>query len=139
MKQIVTGHDNDIGQWVFAQAGAEWTPNRGTAIGLVENGEILAGVVYENFNGRNCFVHLSAVPGRRWLNREFLWFGFHYAFEQLGCERITGMVASTNKQAMRANEHVGMELESILINAAPDGHIVVYRMFREDCKWLNRR
>lgn len=136
--KLLIGENDRVGPWVMGQLGMEWFPGSGTTIGLEdESGEIIAGLVYENCNGVNCFVHIAAVPGRRWGNRDFLYYAFAYPFLQLGCDRISGIVASTNKDALNLNIRVGMELEAVLYGAAPNGHLLIYRMFKKDCKWLS--
>jgi hypothetical protein len=116
----------------------------GRAVGLVDvhddrEPEILASVWFDSFNGANVNIHVAALPGRRWLNREFLWYGFHCPFNEWGVKRVTGLVASSNYDARRFDEHLGFKLEATLKDAAPDGDMLVYVMFKKDCRWLNVR
>lgn len=138
--KIITGADSLVGPWVCQRAGGDWTPGRGVAIGLAhpEKG-LVAGVLYEDWNGANILGHVAAVPGRMWLNREFLWFCFHYPFEQLGVKRITGIVPSSNLEARRFDESLGFELEATLKDAHPTGDLCVYAMTKEKCRWLALR
>lgn len=101
--------------------------------------EILAGVWFEGFNGKNVNMHVAAVPGKRWMTRTYLWLVFHYAFEQLGAARITGLVDESNLAARRFDEHIGFTLEARLRNASHGGDLLVYVMHREDCRWLGLR
>lgn len=131
---IVLHQDERVGKWVADQIGMDWFQGRGVTIGLENSkGELVAGAIYENYNGRNCFVHI-AVKGR--VTKAFLYHGFRFPFEELGCERITGMVASNNRLAVDLNGRLGMELEAVLYDAFPGCHILMYRMFKKDCKWL---
>lgn len=136
MKKIVTNEPELIGPWVCERAGGEWVSGRGSAIGLVEDGEIIAGVLFEDWNGANILMHVAAKPGRRWLNREFLKACFSYPFNQLGVKRVTGVVPSANKDAMRFDLHLGFSLEATLKEAHPDGDLHILAMRREDCRWL---
>ena len=107
------------------------------AIGLRRNGELVAGAVYEGFNGRNMWVHLAGLPGRCWLNRRFLQAGFHYPFVLCGVDRLSGYVNSSNTDARRFDEHVGFHEEARLKGAAPDGgDVILYVMWRQDCRFL---
>lgn len=134
---MVTGQDAVIGPWICKIAGGEWCPGRGVTIGLMDDtGDLIAGVLYEDYNQANITMHIAAVPGRRWLCREFLWFCFYYPFEQLGCKRVTGLVAASNLEARRFDEHLGFQLEATLEDAHPDGDLLVYKMRKEDCRWL---
>lgn len=103
---------------------------------LLKGPEIIAAVVYENYNKANIFMHVAAKPGRKWLNRHFLHEGFKFPFVTLGCARITGWVEASNVDAQRFNEHLGFVKEAVLERAAPDkGDVIIYRMFREDCRY----
>lgn len=107
---------------------------------LKKDGETVAAALYTEFNGPNIFVHLAGSPGRHWLTRDFLYWGFHYPFEQLGCQRMTCLVDASNAASQRFCEHVGWTKESVHPRAARDGgEMIVYRMFREDCKHVQER
>ena len=51
-------------------------------------------------------------------------------------KRITGIVASSNEAARKFDEHLGFELEAILLGAHPDGDLLVYKMTADKCRWL---
>ena len=42
------------------------------AIGLERDGALVAGVLFEGFNGQNIWMHVAAEPGGRWMSRRFL-------------------------------------------------------------------
>ena len=106
-------------------------------IGLEKDGELIAGALYEGFNGQNVWVHLAGQPGKRWMNREFLRYGFHYPFNEMGVKRISGYVNASNTEARRLNEHFGYQEEVRLKGAAPDGgDVILYVMWRENCRFL---
>ncbi|MCK9988638.1 MAG: hypothetical protein AzoDbin1_05110 [Azoarcus sp.] len=136
-KRIIVGKDNIVGPWVCSRIDGTWVPGRGSTIGLLhlEHG-LIAGALYEDCNGANVLMHGAAVPGGAWLCREFLWFMFHYPFEQLAVRRITAVVPEGNAQARRFDEHLGFRLETRLKDAHPSGDLLIYEMRREDCRWL---
>lgn len=104
---------------------------------LKRDGEIIAAALYVENNGTNCFVHLAGQPGRRWLTREFLFWGFHYPFVQCGLKRMTCWVEETNTDSIRFCEHIGWTLEAVLKGAGQDGvDVRIYAMKREDCKYV---
>ena len=110
-----------------------------TGLGLVRDGEFVAGVIYEGFNGVNVWMHVAAEVGRKWLNREFLRYCFEYPFEELGVQRVSGAVDASNIDARRFDEHLGFKQEAVLHGAAADGgDIILYVMRREDCRFLAR-
>lgn len=107
------------------------------AIGLRRHGALVAGAIYEGFNGHNMWVHLAGEDGARWMTRDFLRAGFGYPFLVCGCSRISGYVNESNTSARRLNEHLGWEPEARLSRAAPDGgDVILYVMKREDCRYV---
>jgi RimJ/RimL family protein N-acetyltransferase len=108
-----------------------------TGIGLKEDGQMIAGVLFEDYNGVNIHMHVAALPGRRWMTREYLFTCFAYPFVQLGCNRITGTVEASNLDARRFDEHLGFTQEALLKGAARDGgDVIIYVMFREHCRFI---
>jgi len=137
MKRVV-GHLSEIvGPWVCARTGGEFSPIGSSTIGLLdEDGTVVAGAVYDNFNGTSICVHLAG-EGRNWLNREFLRAGFRYPFDQLKVKKLLGLVPSTNMLARRFDEHCGFQLEAVVTEAAQDGaDLLIYSMRRENCRFL---
>jgi RimJ/RimL family protein N-acetyltransferase len=124
----------------FVQAtigkGTAFSPEHAAAIGLERDGELIAGVIFDNYNGANCAMHVAAIPGKRWLDREFLYVCFGYPFNQLGLKRVTGMVCSSNLEALRFDLHLGFVQEAVLKDATTDGDLILLVMRRENCRWL---
>lgn len=126
-----------VGPWVCEQAGGTWVEGRGTAIGRVRDGRLVAGVLYEDFNGANVICHIRGDSG--WASRGYLGVIFDYPFRQLGVKRITVPVCSTNTACRKLVEHMGFTLESTLAEATPLGDMLLYRMFASECKYLRGR
>ena len=106
-------------------------------IGTSENGFICGGVLFHMWNGPNVFMHCSS-EGKRWITKSYIFRVFDFAFKVLNVNRITGMVSSSNSQAINFNKHVGFEHECTLKNADPTGNIEVYVMWKDTCKWVSR-
>jgi RimJ/RimL family protein N-acetyltransferase len=108
-----------------------------TAIGLRKGGELVAGVIYDGFNGHNVWMHVGAHPGKRWLTRSFRAAAFIYPFTQMGCSRVSAYVECTNLTARKFDEHIGFHQEAVLTGAASDGgDVIIYVMHKEDCRFL---
>lgn len=108
------------------------------AIGLRRDGRLVAGVIYEGFNGCNMWVHLAGEPGARWMTRDYLRACFAYPFLVCGVQRLSGYVAASNLAARRLNEHFGYRVECTLEGAAPDGgDVLIYVMWRRDCRYVD--
>lgn len=137
MKRIITDSKR-IAQFVHDTMGHVGATDY-TAIGLEDDGKIVAGVLYDNYNGASVNTHIAANNSKRWMNREYLHFIFWYPFEQMKVKRLTALVAENNTDSRNFVKKLGFDLEATLQDADPDGDLLVYRMFRDQCKWLNMR
>lgn len=107
------------------------------AIGLERAGRLVAGVLYEGINPRNAWMHVAAEPGARWLNRAYLRACFAYPFQVCGLRRVSGYVDASNTAARRFDEHLGFREEARLMGAAADGgDVILYVMWRDECRFL---
>lgn len=134
----VSFDEDVIGPWVCARAGGEYHKGRFKAIGRVkEDGQIMAGVLYEESNGVNVVCHIAAVG--RWANKHFLWLIFHYPFVQLGVNRITTVIEPQNVKSLEFVKRLGFEFETSLKDSHPLGDMQIYRMFKRECRWLEQK
>lgn len=127
-----------IAAFVARKIGASPKRDNFTAIGLIEDDKLIAGVVYSDFNGSNITAAIAG-EGRNWMSREFLWFMFYYPFIQAGAKRITACVEQTNIVSQQFVEKLGFELEFPMKDAGKTGDLLIYRMFKKDCRYLERR
>ena len=124
-----------LGPWICQQVKGVHYPQRGSTIGLLnEQDEPIAGILYEDYNKANVMIHVASQG--TWDSPEFLHIIFDYPFNQLGVKRITGPIASNNTRAIALAERFGLEYETKLVDAHPDGDILIYKMTRERCKEL---
>jgi RimJ/RimL family protein N-acetyltransferase len=108
------------------------------AMGLTQGSEIIGVVAFNHFYHPTICMHVWGKPGALWCTREFRFHAFYYPFEYLRCARITGLVPEGNQAARRFNEHLGFRLEGKMERALPNAeNLLIYRMFREECKWTN--
>jgi RimJ/RimL family protein N-acetyltransferase len=134
-KRIIFENER-VGQWVCARTGGLYDA-ASTSIGLCQNGEIIAGVLFDQYNGRSACMHVAAVPGARWMTKGYLWVCFDYPFNQLKLNKILGLVDSTNLPARRFDEHLGFQLECCVKDAGRDGDLLIYTMTKQQCRHLN--
>ena len=104
-------------------------------IGLARGGALVAGVVYAEWNGPNVVCHIAA-EGKRWATRQYLWTIFDYPFNQLKVKRITVCVGEGNRASRRFVEHLGFTMEAELAGAHSTGHLRIYRLWRDECRYL---
>ena len=102
--RIVADRPDVVGPWVYREIGKLWIndPGFGTALGWVNNqGELVAGVTFTNYDGANVWIDAAAKAKTRWADRRALWAVFSYCFDQLGCVRVSSMVPEDNKVAQK--------------------------------------
>jgi RimJ/RimL family protein N-acetyltransferase len=105
-------------------------------VGLEIGGDLVAGVVYQQYNGSNVWMHIAIVPERR-VTFEFVWYVFHYPFIELGCKRVGASVDMSNAASRRICERVGFLEEARLRGAGSDGgDVVLYVMWKEGCRYV---
>lgn len=126
-----------LGPWVCQEPKRKWISGTASAIGKVKNGSPLVAVLYEDFTGTSVTMHIRGDDG--WADRGFLWMMFHYPFVQLGCKRITAPISEANKKCIKLVENMGLTLECRLSQATPEGDLLIYRLFKEDCRFLGDR
>lgn len=136
MKTVIYGQNERVIDWVGKRVN-ELDFGSANGIGLEEDGELIAGVVFNLYTGPSISMHVAAVPGKRWMTKEYLWRCFAYPFLQLKCNRITGLVRADNYEAQRFDEHLGFKREGVMRRACDDGaDMLVYGMLREECRFL---
>jgi L-amino acid N-acyltransferase YncA len=131
---IVQGQE--VVDWIVAGTGIKLT-DAVQAIGLVKNGNLVAGTAYDCWTGRNIFAH-QRIVGKT--NREYWRAITSYPFNDLGCDRVTVMIDEHNRESINIVKHMGFEEEGRLVGAVQDGSDMVYLvLWKEDCKMLNWR
>lgn len=133
-------HDDSerVGAWVAERVEMRAPWGGFSALGMERDGEIVAGIVMNNYNGTNAAVHMAVdKPGKDMLTLFKLF--CEYAFVQCGLKRITGLVPSDKPDVVAFDKKIGFEEEFVMKFGAPDGadmHILV--MWPEKCRWLNK-
>lgn len=132
-------HGNQLhGNAVMQSFGSAYSPVTMQVISREENGELYGGVVYENYTGVDGSL-LAHVAGFRpnWLNRDMLYVIFDYPFKQLGVRAIFLQVAGKNTESMKFAKSLGFKEYVTLEDVFPDDIMVLLKMKREECRFLN--
>lgn len=130
---IRTGQD--VARWVMKKLHGAYEEGA-EGIGLERHGELIAGVCYENWNGRSIMCHI-VIDGR--LTPEYLFAIYHYPFEYLGVGKIIVPIVESNTESVRLVTKMGFAGEATLRGAHPDGDIVLYSMERQNCRFTGAR
>lgn len=130
-------HGPDVCHWVGVHSGGEYHGG-GQGIGILKDGRIVCGVLFENCNGRSIQIHVALEPGQR-MTREWLYVLFGYAFNQLGVSKIIGPIDSENKASLRFTRHIGFVDEAVIKDAGKHGDLCILTMTRQQCRFLKDR
>lgn len=122
-----------IGHWCAERLGTAYTPERSVAIGLVKDGTIQAGVIFDNWNLRSIMAHI-VVEGR--LTKHFIASIFHYPYQVARVEKIICPVEETNLKSRRLAENMGFVEEARLTDCHPNGSLLLYTLRKSDCRFL---
>lgn len=134
MKRALSFDSELVGPWVCKRIGCKWVPDGGSVIGKLVDGKLVAGVIYQDFNGANIGAHIAGEGN--WADRVFLAVIFDYPFNQIGTKRITAPVCSTNTKSIDLLTKMGFNLEAKLHGATSKGDLLLFSMFKNECKYL---
>lgn len=140
---ILFGADESVARWVSeGVTGRNDIFKEYAAIGILRNGQLVAGVVYHNYHTsldeRPLFIEMSVYSvDKRWCSRHNLKIIFSYPFAQLRLERVQATCAAENRGVQSFLERLGFSKEGYHPKAHLDGSDAVsYGMLKQDCKWL---
>lgn len=138
MLGIVYGRDAEIAEWVRIRAPhADSGFEKYVCIGVERDGELICGVVYNDYRVHS--IHASiASTDPRWACRRTLYTIFAYPFVQLKVGRITTYCGASMTSVRRFNERLGFTQEGLLRRGFGDDDCVIFGMLREECRWLER-
>ena len=136
-KRLIVGPG--VVDWVAKQTNEYGRFGTDVGIGIEENGVIVAGVAYAEFNGVNIVCHIASDLSRRWMTKWYLWAIFDYPFNQAKVDRITVCVGEGNPASRRFVKKLGFVLEATLKGAHPTGDLLIYRMWKSECRFLTLR
>jgi RimJ/RimL family protein N-acetyltransferase len=73
--------------------------DKASAIGFVENGELIGGLVYHDYQPEAGIVEISAAStSKRWLTRRTLFAVFSIPFDRWGCQMVVMRTRADNQQ-----------------------------------------
>lgn len=135
--RVLFGADQLVAQWVKTRIPyINLSPDL-RALGVVHDGDLVAGVVFERYNGVHIEASIAADMHKPWASRRTLRHLFGYPFLQQKCEAITVLVPASNLPSLNLATKLGFEMEALIKYAAPDGSpLIVLKQFRDRCRWI---
>lgn len=139
MKEIVTQHKDIVAAWVATKVGMTGSWGDYYALGILdtEKRALVAGVVFNNWNGANATVHIAMEPGVGRAMVKLFEAVCDYAFTQNGLKRLTGLVPASKPDVLKFDKHLGFEEEFLMKDGAPDGDMHVLVLWPHKCRWLS--
>jgi hypothetical protein len=102
----------------------------------IRGGPILYGGAFNEFRGRDVQYH-AACDDPAILTRSRISLLFRYPFEQLGVERISCVIAASNKRSRRVVEGLGWAHEGTIRGFyADDEDGALYGILKSECRWI---
>lgn len=126
----------DIGHWTALRVQGSFHVEHAQAIGLKREGRIVAGVIYENWNGRSIVCHI-AIEGR--MTPQYVATIFDYPFRVCDVDKIIAPVAESNAESIRLVEKMGFREESRISDSHPDGDMLFFTMTRKACRFIGEK
>lgn len=140
MTSLVYGMDHDVVAWVMTRIPyvnkEDINYYSYSAIGLEDGGTLIAGCLYSNHTGHDIYMHFATDSAKCATKRNFrAWFS--YPFIQLGCKRVTALIAKPNKRSRAFVERAGFKLEGTSRKGF-DGikDVCIYGMLFEECRYI---
>lgn len=126
----------DIGAWVAERIAGEFYSETSSAIGLMKDDKIIAGVIYENWNRASIFCHI-ALEGR--MTKAYLKAIFEYPFEKCKVKKIIVPVVSNHTKSIKLVTNMGFTEEARIVDGSENGDIIFLTMTKENCRFLGVR
>jgi RimJ/RimL family protein N-acetyltransferase len=124
-----------VGHWVSAQTDGAFWPERSLAIGLEQDGQLVAGTIFENWNGRSVVCHIAWQR----VTPTYIAAVYDYAYNVANVDKIIGPISSNHTRALKLVRKMGFSEEARIKNAAPDGDIVLMTQTPDKCRFLEAR
>ncbi|WP_062235874.1 GNAT family N-acetyltransferase [Aureimonas sp. N4] len=133
--RILFGESDLVSRWIAAQIKDAPDLTGAVAFGAVREDMLIGGIAFTEHRGTEVRVTIAGYGS--WLTRRLLRAGCAYAFEDLGCRRMTAIIKRTNRASRTVCERIGFKLEGTHRQAYEDGGTALsYGMVRDECKWL---
>lgn len=134
---IITNQRERVGSWVADKIGNKTPWHLYEAIGIEKDGELIGGVVIDNYiHEARCSIHCAGI-GRKWLNRKFLFIVFDYVFRQLKCNAVLNAIDGRNLDSIKFTSHLGFkEVHRVKGGSYNGADAVLFEMLKSDCRWI---
>lgn len=131
---LLFNYDREIKSWVGDQVGVkDFGPS--TTIGVVRDGHVVAGAVFNNFSWPSIEITFASTTPR-WATKDAVRSILAYPFVQLNCRRLTAITKATNQPARAFLCRLGFEIEGFHPYFFADGDAISFGLLRCNCRWI---
>ena len=125
--------DELVAAWMAKQTGIEIIPPYTAFAALADDGQISGAVLFNDL--QEASVEVSLVAPRR-VSRSLLRAASRYAFDTLGCNRVTARTRASTLQVRRFIVKAGFKEEGCLRAFYRDGEdAILFGMLKTECRW----
>lgn len=124
---LVYGQDARVAQWVAEQHGMPDGAPAYASIGYELDGELVAGVMFDNLSETNVFAHIASTA--EVLPVALLIAAARYVYLQCGARRMTFMVNDDNFRCLDLVRALGAEYEGLLRGAHARGDVLIFALW----------
>jgi RimJ/RimL family protein N-acetyltransferase len=133
---VLFGADQIVSEFVKARIPNIKDFGAHTALGVIRQGKLIGGVVYNNYQGFDISANI-AFDSSNWAYPATLRTLFGYPFNQLQVARMTAVIAESNKRSRRICEGLGFKLEGVHPRGADGNEAALsFGLMREACRFL---
>jgi hypothetical protein len=133
---LIYNEDDALAQWIGRQLGGIRFSPPYCCIGVARGAELLAAVLYNNFEPPNIQITF-VTTSPRWASRQVIGRILGYPFRELGCRRISAITPARNKQARAFMLRLGFNEEGHHPDYFENDAGVSYGLLKRNAqKWL---
>lgn len=111
--------------------------DKARAMSVIEDGKIIAAVVYTDYIPNHSMEMSIASIDKRWATRHNIKAFFSYPFIELGLKRVTTLCSANEGEIIMFNKRIGFKAEGLHRCAWHDGgDAVSFGMLKSECKWI---
>lgn len=135
--RLVYDDKERVAAWVANKVDLQGGWGSHYAMGAERDGDLVAGIVFNNFNGANAIAHIAVTkPGKDMI--ALLRAAADYAFRQCKLKRLTGLVPMSMPDVIKFDKKIGWQEEFVVRDGAPDGDMMMLVMRPETCPWWHQ-